>query len=831
MSDAPDSILLSSGALDAPVADNNPSVVDAGFQPAASGVVGADGSSALMADQLRNSLGVSGAGVKVGILSDSFDVLGGAATDEADGDLPTTGVQVLEEGPSGSTDEGRAMLELIHQIAPSASLAFHTAAAGLADFAAGVTALVNAGCSIIVDDVTYPDEPFFQDDIVGQAIDQAAAQGVLCFTSAGNDASNAYQSAYRSSGITLAYDNGARSGVAFNFNPSGGTALQQSATIGAGSTVTFDLQWNQPFGDAQTHFDVVVYDASGNEIGSSAEIAGSTIAGDPIVAFTISNPGPTAAPIEFSIVKTSGPDPGELKYMLLGDGQPVSIDTFATDSGTVFGHHLATGAITVAAANATDPTQVEPYSSSGANSELMFDANGNAINEGVSKPDLTSVDGIQTSVPTIGDFFGTSAAAATAAGAAALLLSAPSHTNDISVVQALEQTATNVGPADVAGSGLINALAAGNLMGISLAGVFLVYRDSSLGLTEVQLLSGGVSLGGGVVGGAFDGSWNIVATGDFQGNGDTDLVYRRNDGLTEIQFLNGTTATGGGTLSTVFDASWQIVGSGDFNGDGRSDLVYRRADGLTEIQFLSGTTASGGGVLSTVFDSSWSVVATGDFNGDGKSDLVYRRADGLTEIQFVDGTTAVGGGILTSVFDSSWSIVGSADFNGDHKTDLVYRRGTDGLTEIQYVDGDGPAGGGLIDLQHGSDWTLIEARDFTGSGTPDLLWRNPSGQLVIDFLAPGGLHVTGEAALSVQLPTAFSVVGAGSYNSKGTPVTDGVVAASEGTQAANQANQLAQLVQAIAASPAGETGITGMTATAAPDAWMHQIAAAAPFHH
>src|SRR6185437_7711059 len=96
------------------------------------GVVGTDGSSALLADQLRASLGVDGAGVKVGVLSDSFNLLGGAAADEADGDLPATGVQVLQEGPSGA-DEGRAMLELIHQIAPGASLAFHTATAGLAD--------------------------------------------------------------------------------------------------------------------------------------------------------------------------------------------------------------------------------------------------------------------------------------------------------------------------------------------------------------------------------------------------------------------------------------------------------------------------------------------------------------------------------------------------------------------------------------------------------------------------------------------------------------------------------------------------------------------------
>jgi hypothetical protein len=76
------------------------------------------------------------AGIKVGVLSDSFNDLGGAAADEADGALPPASqIQILNDLPSGGTDEGRAMMQIIHDIAPGASLAFYTAAEGEESFA------------------------------------------------------------------------------------------------------------------------------------------------------------------------------------------------------------------------------------------------------------------------------------------------------------------------------------------------------------------------------------------------------------------------------------------------------------------------------------------------------------------------------------------------------------------------------------------------------------------------------------------------------------------------------------------------------------------------
>src|SRR5205085_1531555 len=148
--------------------------------------------------------GVTGTGITIGFLSDSFNTAtlttgGGALTihyadDIASGDLPA-GVNILSDGSGASIrDEGRAMAQLAWDVAPGANLAFHTAFVSMADFAQGIIDLKNAGANIIVDDVRYFAEPFFQDGIVAQAVDSVYAGGAMYFSSAGNQASSSYAS-------------------------------------------------------------------------------------------------------------------------------------------------------------------------------------------------------------------------------------------------------------------------------------------------------------------------------------------------------------------------------------------------------------------------------------------------------------------------------------------------------------------------------------------------------------------------------------------------------------------------------------------------------------
>src|SRR5690349_6966811 len=113
----------------------------------ATGVV-SEGNTQLKAGAARTQFDVDGGGVKVGVMSDSYDTNAGASThaagDVATGDLPGPGnpcgrtnpVQVLDDSFAGTRiDEGRAMLQIVHDIAPGSPLAFATASISQTSFA------------------------------------------------------------------------------------------------------------------------------------------------------------------------------------------------------------------------------------------------------------------------------------------------------------------------------------------------------------------------------------------------------------------------------------------------------------------------------------------------------------------------------------------------------------------------------------------------------------------------------------------------------------------------------------------------------------------------
>ena len=156
----------------------------------------------LQADLAREHFGVDGTGVTIGIISDSFanqTSITSPDDDIRDGLLPgpgnpcgyTTAVQVLQDATSGD-DEGRAMAQLVHGIAPGARILFHSA--GPLDdswttqtAADAVTALADAGAQIIVDDISAVNELYYQQSVLSAAILRAQSHGVLYLTSAGNE--------------------------------------------------------------------------------------------------------------------------------------------------------------------------------------------------------------------------------------------------------------------------------------------------------------------------------------------------------------------------------------------------------------------------------------------------------------------------------------------------------------------------------------------------------------------------------------------------------------------------------------------------------------------
>lgn len=415
------------------------------------------GNVALRANVAQEEFGVTGAGVTIGVLSDSFNNLGGAAADRSSGDLPE--VNVLLDLPGGGSDEGRAMLQLITDIAPGADLAFHTAFLGQASFAQGILDLAAAGSDIIVDDVIYLAEPFFQDGIVAQAVDQVVADGVAYFSAAGNNGNTAYESAFQNSGMVL--DFGAFQVEAHDFDPGAAVDISQTVTIGAGADINLSFQWASPYFSASgvqgatSDLDIFLLDETNQVVAASFN---DNINGDPVEILSFRNDRPFDREYELVIGKYAGDDPSLIKYVGFGN---LSIDEYDTSSGTLFGQANARGAQAVGAASFEEspafgeamPT-VASFSAVGG-TPILFDSQGNPLAEPENrrKPDIVATDGGNTTFfgqdisgdpDTFPNFFGTSAAAPNAAAVAALLLEAVPDASPAELYQALQTSALDL---------------------------------------------------------------------------------------------------------------------------------------------------------------------------------------------------------------------------------------------------------------------------------------------------------------------------------------------------------------------------------------------------
>jgi len=461
------------------------------------GSITSQGDIALRADVARPLHGVDGTGVTVGVLSDSYDTLAGAAADIASGDLPVAGVTVIngESTLCGSVvfciDEGRAMLQLVHDVAPGAALLFHSALDGKASFATAIGTLAGAGADIIVDDVFLLNEPMFQDGIVAQAVDTAVAGGVAYYSAAGNQGDNSYEAAFSDSGevfcIELLPPEGdchelyERVGVMHDFDPGPGIDTVQSVTVPVNGVLTIALQWDAPFGGPgpNNDHDIMVLDDTGAvflEISANDNVT----MGEGWEALRFQNADVLDLGTSFGIavtyddVDSSGPPATLIKMVIFGSDN--TVNEFATPNATLIGHANAAGAVAVGAAFFADtpefgvsPPQLEPYSAVGG-TPLLFDSSGTllATPEVRPKPDITAVDGVNTTFffndshgdDGIDDFFGTSAAAPHAAGVAALLREAAPLTTPAELNAALEATALDMGTPGfdyASGYGLIQA--------------------------------------------------------------------------------------------------------------------------------------------------------------------------------------------------------------------------------------------------------------------------------------------------------------------------------------------------------------------------------------
>jgi len=420
----------------------------------------------------RAAFGLDGTGLRVCVLSDSFNRRSAGAelaNDIASGDLPGAGnpngrilpVQFAGSGEytgaSTVNDEGRAMLQIVHAILPGAQLYFATAFNSISDFSNNIAAMgglttfrgapvtgtiLSPACHVIVDDIFYFAESGLHDGqatgvtsssnmgIVTQAVNDVTAAGVLYFSSAGNSGnlndttSGAWEGDFTVPGGAIPVGS-MGTGDALLWN-----GVDVGNTISGTSTSSIIMQWSDPLGGASNDYDLFRLNSTLTTVqASSTNVQNGTQ--DPLEAVS------QAATSRLVVVRRTGAAP---RFISLTTNRGRL--QYAT-SGQVRGHAGAANAFGTAA-TPTSPASggpfpgrfvgtniVETFSSDGLR-RVFFDASNAAITPGNflastsggllrQKPDVTAADGAPTSVPGFERFFGTSAAAPHAAAISGLV--------------------------------------------------------------------------------------------------------------------------------------------------------------------------------------------------------------------------------------------------------------------------------------------------------------------------------------------------------------------------------------------------------------------------
>jgi len=652
--------------------------------------------------------GATGFGIKVAVLSDSLDDGHSAlAHSRATGNIGAVTV-LPAQGGTGEA-EGLAMLEIVHDLAPSATLYFATGFGGPASFAQNIRVLANQGCKVIIDDVTNFSESPFQDGPIAQAVNDVSARGVLFFSSARNsgnkndNTSSTWEGDFVDGGDASFYD-----GAGSRYHDFGQFNLTTNVTMT--DQPRADLFWADPLGGSFNDYDLFIIDNSGNVLRSSIDTQNGSQ--DPYEQVDMLNVGERILIVKFS---------GEGRFLHLDTGRcQISIST----DGCVRGHNAsgAPNAFSIAETNANGRTTpfvggaanpVNTQSSDGPR-RIFFEPNGSAITPGnfsstggrlLLKPDLTAATGVKTSLPTtsgLNPFFGTSAAAPHAGAIAAQLLSFKPMLTPAQIRVAMQHSC----------------------LGIEAAGFD---RDSGFGIV---MTSNALNF--------------ISAKGDFNFNGQSDLIFQNTGGGRVVWILNGFAIGSTINLGTV-TTTWNIVGLADFNRDGYSDILWQNTSGGRYIWLMRGGTRIGTAFIGNLA-TAWSFAGAGDFNGDGKPDIILQHTSAASGVWLMNGTAFSASRSLPNR-PNGFTFCGSGDFNGDGKTDLLLQNLATGARMIWLMNGTAL----LSTVNLGVVNTALKiagAGDFNKDGKPDILWQNTTSGARQVWIMNNTVRVT-----TVNLPT------------------------------------------------------------------------------
>jgi hypothetical protein len=225
-----------------------------------------------------------------------------------------------------------------------------------------------------------------------------------------------------------------------------------------------------------------------------------------------------------------------------------------------------------------------------------------------------------------------------------------------------------------------------------------------------------------------DSGWLIAATGHFDSNGTTDIVWHDTDNGVVYLSLTGNDAAAG-EFDLELEAGWVIEGAGDFDGDGRGEIVISNQGSQLEIWGLRGKFVHLGQLS---MRQGWRFAGIGDVDGDGNDDIISQnRRDQKTEVALMSSNFSATRVLLDKQKSARRSMIDAADYDGDGHSDLLWRsvlKGRPGGVGVWYLSNDSHLSGSLLNLNLGTNLSVVGSADYNADDFADLLVFDPASR-------------------------------------------------------------------------------------------------------
>jgi VCBS repeat protein len=256
-------------------------------------------------------------------------------------------------------------------------------------------------------------------------------------------------------------------------------------------------------------------------------------------------------------------------------------------------------------------------------------------------------------------------------------------------------------------------------------------------------------------------AWQIVGTGDFDGDGEGDILWRNTDtGQNGVWLMRGENVVNWNGVANIASrlSNPIVAGVGDFDGDGFADILWRDATtGAVDVEILGAQWGGQTAIMNVPLN--WQVAGIGDFDGDHKSDVLWRdKNTGDVGIWMMNGGNVRSYEYPGRGVSSVWRIYGVGDFDGDGKSDILWRNLFGGDVGIWLMNGGQVPSYQTPATSIPFNWTIMTTGDLDGDGKDDIVWRDSNTGDVGAWLMNGGTARTMDTPARA-IPAEWKIVG------------------------------------------------------------------------